>query len=74
VPSVDAVFVGDSMTTRSVLTGEVGPALAPFTLDPEAERASWARLDGIGATWVLVGHGDPWDRGVAEALREARAR
>jgi glyoxylase-like metal-dependent hydrolase (beta-lactamase superfamily II) len=74
VPSVDAVFVGDSMTTRNVLTGDVGPAVAPFTLDPDGERASWARLDGIGAQWLLVGHGDPWDRGVAEALREARAR
>ncbi len=74
VPTVDAVFVGDAMTTRNVLTGEVGPRIAPFTLDPEGARAAWARLDGIGAQWVLVGHGDPWDRGVAEALREARAR
>ena len=28
------------MTTRSVLTGEVGPRLAPFTLDPAAALAS----------------------------------
>ena len=41
---------------------------------PQGFRAAWARLDGIGAQWMLVGHGDPWDRGVAEALREARAR
>lgn len=74
VPSVDAVFVGDSFTTRNVLTGETGPAIAPFTLDPEAAKVSWGRLDGIEARWLLVGHGDPWDRGVAEALREARAR
>ena len=73
VPAVDAVFVGDSMTTRNVLTGEVGPALAPF-IDPDGERSSWASLDGIEARWLLVGHGDPWDRGVAEALREARSR
>ena len=25
VPSVDAIFLGDAMTTRSVLTGEMGP-------------------------------------------------
>ena len=68
VPAVDAVFVGDSFTTRNVLTG-AGPAVAPFTLDPEAAKASWARLDGIDARWFLVGHGDPWDLGVAEALR-----
>jgi glyoxylase-like metal-dependent hydrolase (beta-lactamase superfamily II) len=74
VPAVDAVFVGDELTTRNVLTGERGPAVAPFTLDPESARASWARLDGIDARWLLVGHGDPWDGGVAAALREARAR
>ena len=74
VPAVDAVFVGDSFTTRNVLTGEKGPAIAPFTLDSETAKASWARLDGIDARWFLVGHGDPWDRGVADALREARAR
>ena len=74
VPAVDGVFVGDEFTTRNVLTGVEGPAIAPFTLDPEAARASWARLDGIDALWLLVGHGDPWDGGVASALREARAR
>jgi glyoxylase-like metal-dependent hydrolase (beta-lactamase superfamily II) len=73
VPAVDALFVGDALTTRNVLTGESGPRIAPFTLDPETARASWAKLDGIDAHWVLVGHGDPWDRGVAEALREARS-
>jgi len=74
VPAVDAVFVGDSFTTRNVLTGAEGPAIAPFTLDPDTAKASWARLDGIDARWFLVGHGDPWDKGVASALREARAR
>ena len=73
VPSVDALFVGDALTTRNVLTGERGPRIAPFTLDPDGSRGSWARLDGIDARWLLVGHGDPWDRGVAEALREARS-
>lgn len=74
VPAVDAVFVGDSFTTRNVLTGEEGPAIAPFTLDPEGAKSSWAKLEGIDARWFLVGHGDPWDRGVAEALQAARAR
>jgi glyoxylase-like metal-dependent hydrolase (beta-lactamase superfamily II) len=73
VPGVDALFVGDALTTRNVLTGERGPRIAPFTLDPDGSRASWAKLDGIDARWLLVGHGDPWERGVAEALREARS-
>ena len=34
VPSLDAIFMGDAITTRSVMTGIVGPALAPFTIDP----------------------------------------
>jgi len=73
VPSVDAIFMGDAMTTRSVLTGETGPRLAPFTLEPAAAAAALDRLDGIQAKWVLPGHGDPWDRGLPEALHEIRS-
>ena len=73
VPAVDAVFMGDAFTTRSVLTGETGPRPAPFTLDPAQARASLAKLDAIDATWVLPGHGDPWNGGLAEALRLIRA-
>lgn len=70
--AVDALFVGDAMTTRSVLTGERGPRPAPFTLDPEAALASLAKLEAIAASWVLPGHGPPWRGGVAEAVRQAR--
>lgn len=72
VPAVDAVFMGDAFTTRSVLTGEVGPHLAPFTLDPAQAMASLAKLDAIEATWVLPGHGDAWSGGLTEALRQIR--
>src|SRR5262249_30979451 len=34
VPVADAVFVGDGLTTRHVLTGRRGPQPAPFTDDP----------------------------------------
>jgi glyoxylase-like metal-dependent hydrolase (beta-lactamase superfamily II) len=74
VPAVDALFVGDAMTTRSVLTGETGPRLAPFTLDPGRALASLGQLDGIGARWVLPGHGDAWSGGVPEAVRLIRER
>jgi glyoxylase-like metal-dependent hydrolase (beta-lactamase superfamily II) len=73
VPSVDAVFVGDAITTHDVLTGEVGPRLSPFTLDREGALASLERLEGIVARWVLPGHGEAWDGGVAEAIRAVRA-
>lgn len=72
VPAVDAVFVGDALTTGHVLTGAVGPQPAPFTIDPGAALGSLARLDGIDARWVLPGHGAPWDGGLAEALRRVR--
>ena len=76
VPVVDALFVGDAMTTGNVLTGERGPRPAPFTLDPEGALASLAKLEGVQATWVLPGHGAPWRDGVAEAvglIRQAAA-
>jgi glyoxylase-like metal-dependent hydrolase (beta-lactamase superfamily II) len=72
VPTVDAVFVGDAMTTGHVLTGVVGPQPAPFTLDPEQALASLTRLEGLGAAWVLPGHGAPWEGGIAEAVRLIR--
>jgi glyoxylase-like metal-dependent hydrolase (beta-lactamase superfamily II) len=77
VPAVDALFIGDTMTTRNVLTGVTGPKPAPFTLEPGQAVASLGRVSDVDATWVLPGHGPAWDRGVAEAVRltrEAAAR
>ncbi|QHC60083.1 MBL fold metallo-hydrolase [Rathayibacter sp. VKM Ac-2760] len=71
VPLVDAVFVGDGMTTRHVLTGATGPAPAPFTDEPEQALASLQRLLPTGAGWVLPGHGAPWSGGVAAAVEAA---
>ena len=68
VPTVNAVFVGDALTTRHVLTGAEGPAAAPFTDDPGQANASLAALRGLDATWVLPGHGAPWNQGTAAAL------
>jgi glyoxylase-like metal-dependent hydrolase (beta-lactamase superfamily II) len=72
VPAVDALFLGDTMTTRNVLTGARGPKPAPFTLEPQQAVASLERLDGIDATWVLPGHGPAWDGGAPEAIRQVR--
>jgi glyoxylase-like metal-dependent hydrolase (beta-lactamase superfamily II) len=72
VPGVDAVFLGDAMTTRNVLTGVEGPEPAPFTLDPAQARASLERIEALDATWVLPGHGPAWDGGVPEAVRLIR--
>ncbi|WP_448809601.1 MBL fold metallo-hydrolase [Agromyces bauzanensis] len=72
VPAADAVFVGDALTTRHVLTGADGPQPAPFTDDPAGALASLEHLRGVQATWVLPGHGTPWNRGVEEAVREVQ--
>ncbi len=72
VQFVDAVFVGDALTTRHVLTGRAGMQPAPFTDDPTLALESLDRLKTVDAGWVLPGHGMPW-RGkpadVAEAVR-----
>lgn len=73
VPSVEAVFVGDALTTRHVLTGAVGPAPAPFTDEPEQALDSLSALVETRATWVLPGHGAPWSGGVAAAVEAVRA-
>jgi glyoxylase-like metal-dependent hydrolase (beta-lactamase superfamily II) len=72
IPAVDALFVGDAMTTGNVLTGETGPRPAPFTLDPKSALASLDKLEAVVATWVLPGHGAPWRGGVVEAIRQIR--
>jgi glyoxylase-like metal-dependent hydrolase (beta-lactamase superfamily II) len=69
VSGVDALFLGDAMTTRNVLTGVEGPKPAPFTLDPDQARESIDRVAAVDATWVLPGHGPAWDGGVPEAVR-----
>ena len=73
VPLVDAVFVGDALTTRDVLTGAVGPQPAPFTDAPDEAIASLRALLPTHATWVLPGHGAPWSGGVAAAVDAVEA-
>ena len=73
VPVADAIFVGDALTTRHVLTGQRGPQPAPFTDDSPQAMASLSHLEGIQATWLLPGHGTPWSGGVAEAVRAIRS-
>ena len=72
VPSVAAVFVGDALTTRHVLTGRTGAQPAPFTDEPERALASLDRLADLDAEWVLPGHGAPWRGSPAEAVAEVR--
>lgn len=68
VPDLSAVFVGDALTTRHVLTGRVGAQPAPFTDEPDRAIASLRALLPTRATWVLPGHGAPWRGGVEAAV------
>jgi glyoxylase-like metal-dependent hydrolase (beta-lactamase superfamily II) len=72
IPAASALFLGDTMTTRNVLTGATGPKPAPFTLEPGEALASLDRIEGVDATWVLPGHGPAWDGGAPEAIRLIR--
>lgn len=76
IPAAGAVFVGDALTTRHVLTGRTGLQPAPFTDDPDLALDSLGRLADVDAAWVLPGHGAPW-RGdpatVQETVRRAGA-
>ena len=71
--SRDTLFVGDALATYAVTTGVQGPAIAPFSADPATALASLTRLDGVEASLVLPGHGQPWTDGVADAVRLIRA-
>ncbi|MFC5002218.1 MBL fold metallo-hydrolase [Dactylosporangium cerinum] len=73
VPVAGAVFVGDALTTRHVLTGRQGPQPAPFTDDPAEALASLRRIEDLPVQWLLPGHGAPWSGGVTEAVRAIRA-
>jgi glyoxylase-like metal-dependent hydrolase (beta-lactamase superfamily II) len=72
-PTVGALCVGDALTTRSVTTGRVGPALAPFTVDRRQALAALEALDDLAAVWLLPGHGPAWTGGLQQALRQIRA-
>lgn len=73
VPAASAVFVGDALTTRHVLTGREGGQPAPFTDDPEQALTSLDRLAGVSASWVLPGHGAPWHGSPADLVAAVRA-
>ncbi|KRC66248.1 MBL fold metallo-hydrolase [Aeromicrobium sp. Root236] len=74
VPVADAIFVGDALTTRHVLTGRTGVQAAPFTDEPARALESLGRLSGLQATWLLPGHGAPWQGDLAsvqDVVRQA---
>ena len=72
VPTLDALFAGDCLSTYAVTTGVRGPQIAPFTADADEALESLDRLERVDARWVLPGHGDAWDGGIAGAVQAVR--
>lgn len=70
VPAVDALFVGDAVTTRNVLTGVDAVAIGPFSDDPVHARETLQRLRGLPERRIFPGHG-PEFRGTAADLLAA---
>jgi glyoxylase-like metal-dependent hydrolase (beta-lactamase superfamily II) len=70
-----ALIVGDLLCTLNPLTGARGPQLMPraFNRSTGTSVDSLAKIDGLEARVLLVGHGEPWTEGPAEAVRRARA-
>ena len=72
LPARDTLFVGDAFATLNVLSGKIGPQIAPFGSDLPRARESLRKLERVDAALVLPGHGQPWTGGVAEAVRLIR--
>jgi glyoxylase-like metal-dependent hydrolase (beta-lactamase superfamily II) len=68
------LFTGDALCGTNPLTGRDGPQIMPsaFNTSNEQALASLERLEGIDASHVLFGHGEPWTGGVAAAVARAR--
>ncbi|MEA2374726.1 MAG: hypothetical protein QOD53_1189 [Thermoleophilaceae bacterium] len=71
----DAVIAGDALCTLNVLTGRTGMQLLPrgLTVDSQEAMRSLDAIEATGASTVLVGHGEPWTGGAAQAAAAARA-
>jgi len=70
VPAVGALFLGDAITTRHVLTGKGGARLAPFSEDAAETRRSLEKLRALPESRIFPGHG-PEFRGTVAALLDA---
>ena len=74
VPAAKALFVGDALTTRNVLSGRTGLQPSPFTDDPAQALETLDRLTPLSdVDWVLPGHGTPWNGPVSELAGSVRA-
>ena len=74
-PERGAVIAGDALVTLNPYTAGRGPQIVAgaATADSGQALSSLDALDATRAETVLTGHGEPWRRGVREAVERARA-
>ena len=74
-PGHDVLFVGDLVCTLNPLTGETGIRTFPaqFNVDTRQSVQSLDRIEGLSASRLLPGHGDPFEGSPADGARAARA-
>ena len=70
VASANALFLGDAVTTRDVLTGRAGVAVSPFTDEPERARRSLESLAHLPESRIFPGHGPEFAGTMADLLAE----
>ena len=71
-PDHGALFVGDTICTWHPITGRRGAQLMAFNVSNSQALESLSRYEDLDADLVLVGHGEPWERGPAAAVAAAR--
>jgi glyoxylase-like metal-dependent hydrolase (beta-lactamase superfamily II) len=74
VAAADALFLGDAVTTRHVLTGETGVRLAPFSEDAAQTRRSLEKLRVVPETRIFPGHGPEYSGNMERLLTDLDAQ
>jgi glyoxylase-like metal-dependent hydrolase (beta-lactamase superfamily II) len=68
IPAVDALFLGDAITTRHVLNGSEDVQVGPFSDAPAQTPESLEKLRNLPETTIVVGHGPIFHGTAAEML------
>ena len=68
IPAVDALFLGDAITTRHVLNGSEDVQVGPFSDAPEQTPESLEKLRDLPEATIVVGHGPIFHGTAADML------
>jgi glyoxylase-like metal-dependent hydrolase (beta-lactamase superfamily II) len=71
-PNHRTLFAGDAMCTWHPTRGRRGPQIMAFNVSTRQAFESLGAVEDLDVDLVLVGHGEPWTGGVADAVDQAR--